>query len=155
MSTASLPPGLEVLGDASDMEVVPLGSGCEVGRSCVLVRFRGSTIMFDCGVHPAYSGLAQLPYFDEIDPSEVDLLLVTHFHMDHCGAVPYLTEKTGFKGRVFMTHPTKAVYKIIMHDSVKVGKDEVGERIEIRDERDGIRDLSSDIRDEIREQRQT
>ena len=93
--------------------------------------------MFDCGVHPAYSGLAQLPYFDEIDPSEVDLLLVTHFHMDHCGAVPYLTEKTGFKGRVFMTHPTKAVYKIIMHDSVKVGKDEVGERIELRDERDG------------------
>eukprot|EP00965_Chrysotila_dentata_P045137 1499389-Pleurochrysis_carterae.AAC.8 len=94
---------------AEVLEVVPLGSGCEVGRSCVVVKFKGHTVMFDCGVHPAYSGLAQLPYLDDIDPKSVDLLLVTHFHMDHCGAVPYFTEKTGFKGRVFMTHPTKAV----------------------------------------------
>ena len=103
------------------MEIVPLGSGCEVGRSCVIVKYRGSTVMFDCGLHPAYSGLASLPFFDEgPDLSTVDLLLVTHFHMDHCGAVPYLTEKTKFKGRVFMTHPTKAIFKILQHDAVKV-----------------------------------
>ena len=106
------------------MEITPLGAGCEVGRSCCIVRFRGSTVMFDCGLHPAYSGLAALPYFDEVDLSEIDLLLVTHFHMDHCGAVPYLTEKTNFKGRVFMTHPTKAIFKILQHDAVKVGHDE-------------------------------
>ena len=106
------------------MEITPLGSGCEVGRSCCIVRFRGATIMFDCGVHPAYSGLASLPYFDEIDLSTVDLLLITHFHMDHCGAVPYFTEKTNFKGRVFMTHPTKAIYKILLHDAAKIGSDD-------------------------------
>ena len=103
------------------MEITPLGAGCEVGRSCCIVRFRGATIMFDCGVHPAYSGLASLPYLDEVDLSTIDILLVTHFHMDHCGAVPYLTEKTNFKGRVFMTHPTKAIFKILQHDAVKVG----------------------------------
>ena len=107
------------------MELRPLGSGCEVGRSCVVMKFKGRTIMFDCGIHPAYKGQNQLPFFDVIDPSTVDLLLVTHFHMDHCGAVPYFTEHTSFKGRVFMTHPTKAVYKILMHDAVKMaGEDE-------------------------------
>jgi cleavage and polyadenylation specificity factor subunit 3 len=30
-----------------------------------------------CGIHPAYSGMAALPYFDEIDPSTVDVLLIT------------------------------------------------------------------------------
>ena len=110
--------------EAELMEITPLGAGCEVGRSCCIVRFRGATIMFDAGLHPAYSGLAALPYFDEVDLSSVDILLVTHFHMDHCGAVPYLTEKTNFRGRVFMTHPTKAIFKILQHDAVKVGHDE-------------------------------
>ena len=80
-----------------EMEIMPLGAGCEVGRSCCIVKYRGSTIMFDCGLHPGKTGLDSLPYFDAVDDlSTVDLLLVTHFHMDHCGAVPYLTEKTNF-----------------------------------------------------------
>ena len=106
------------------LEINPLGSGREVGRSCVVLKFKGSTVMFDCGVHPAHNGLQALPFFDDVEPNKVDLLLVTHFHMDHCGAVPYFTEKTNFRGRVFMTHPTKAIYKILMHDAARVGKDE-------------------------------
>jgi cleavage and polyadenylation specificity factor subunit 3 len=31
----------------------------------------------DCGIHPAYTGLAALPFFDEIDPASVDILLVS------------------------------------------------------------------------------
>jgi len=107
-----------------DLEIKPLGAGCEVGRSCVLMSFKGYKILFDCGVHPAHTGLASLPYFDDIDPSEIDLLLVTHFHMDHCGAVPYFTEKTGFRGRVFMTHATKAIYKILMHDAARLDRND-------------------------------
>lgn len=34
---------------------------------------------FDCGIHPAYSGMAALPYFDEIDPGTIDVLLVTQY----------------------------------------------------------------------------
>jgi len=40
--------------------------------------------------------------------------------LDHCGAVPYFLEKTEFKGRIFMTHPTKAIYKLLLSDFVKV-----------------------------------
>lgn len=44
--------------------------------------------------------------------------------MDHIGALPYFTEYTGFKGRVFMTHPTKAIFKYIMLDSLKLNANE-------------------------------
>lgn len=40
--------------------------------------------------------------------------------MDHAASLPYVLAKTNFKGRVFMTHPTKAIYKWLMQDSVRV-----------------------------------
>jgi cleavage and polyadenylation specificity factor subunit 3 len=43
------------------LEVVPLGGGGEVGRSCLLLRFKGKTVMLDCGMHPAFPGQAGLP----------------------------------------------------------------------------------------------
>lgn len=74
----------------------------------------------DCGLHPAYVGVSSLPFFDEIDPRSVDLLLVTHFHLDHAAALPYFLEKTNFQGKTFMTHPTKSIYKLILQDFIKV-----------------------------------
>jgi len=62
-------------------------------------RRRGKTVMLDCGIHPGYAGKQSLPYFDEIEMEEVDAMLVTHFHLDHCAAVPYVTAQTPFKVR--------------------------------------------------------
>ncbi|KAJ6421729.1 hypothetical protein OIU84_029003 [Salix udensis] len=62
------------------LTLIPLGAGNEVGRSCVYMSFKGKTVLFDCGIHPAYSGMAALPYFDEIDPSTIDVLLITQLH---------------------------------------------------------------------------
>jgi cleavage and polyadenylation specificity factor subunit 3 len=102
------------------LSVTPLGAGNEVGRSCIIVKFKGRTIMLDCGIHPAFTGLASLPFFDEIDPATVDLVLITHFHLDHAAALPYFLEKTAFKGKVYMTHPTKAIYKWLLSDFVRM-----------------------------------
>eukprot|EP01091_Cochliopodium_minus_P003871 TRINITY_DN13824_c0_g1_i1.p1 TRINITY_DN13824_c0_g1~~TRINITY_DN13824_c0_g1_i1.p1 ORF type:complete len:798 (-),score=235.32 TRINITY_DN13824_c0_g1_i1:42-2435(-) len=103
------------------LEITPYGAGSEVGRSCILLSFQGKTIMLDCGIHPAYNGLQGLPFFDEIeDTSKIDLLLVSHFHLDHSAALPYFLEKTDFKGRVYMTYPTKAIYKMLLSDYMKV-----------------------------------
>ena len=52
-----------VVVDQDLMEIMPLGSGQEVGRSCVVVKFKGSCVMFDCGIHPAHSGLQSFPFF--------------------------------------------------------------------------------------------
>ncbi|CAM9705828.1 unnamed protein product, partial [Ectocarpus sp. 12 AP-2014] len=106
--------------DHETMRIMPIGAGNEVGRSCVILKYMGKTIMLDCGIHPGYNGIAALPFFDAIDPSEIDLLLVTHFHLDHAASLPYLTEKTGFKGRVFCTHPTKAVMRMLLSDYIRL-----------------------------------
>lgn len=44
---------------------------------------------------------------EQVDIESVDVCLITHFHIDHVGALPYLTEQLTFKGRVFMTHPVR------------------------------------------------
>ncbi|KAI4986815.1 hypothetical protein ZWY2020_019445 [Hordeum vulgare] len=125
--------------EGDQMVVTPLGAGSEVGRSCVHMTFKGRTVLFDCGIHPAYSGMAALPYFDEIDPSVIDVLLVTHFHLDHAASLPYFLEKTTFKGRVFMTHATKAIYRLLLSDYVKVSKVSVEDML--FDEQDIIRSM--------------
>lgn len=125
--------------EGDQLIVTPLGAGNEVGRSCVYMSYRGKTVLFDCGIHPAYSGMAALPYFDEIDPSAIDVLLVTHFHLDHAASLPYFLEKTTFKGRVFMTHATKAIYRLLLSDYVKVSKVSVEDML--YDEQDIIRSM--------------
>ncbi|RVX04583.1 Cleavage and polyadenylation specificity factor subunit 3-I [Vitis vinifera] len=82
-------------------------------------------------------GMAALPYFNEIDPSTIDVLLVTHFHLDHAASLPYFLEKTTFKGRVFMTHAMKAIYKLLLSDYVKVSKVSVEDML--YDEQDILR----------------
>ncbi|KAJ1984231.1 endoribonuclease ysh1 [Dimargaris verticillata] len=106
--------------DSDVLTILPLGAGNEVGRSCIVIEYKNKKIMLDAGIHPGKAGLNALPFFDEIDPAEIDVLLVTHFHLDHAGSVPYFMEKTPFRGRTFMTHPTKAIYKWLLSDYVRV-----------------------------------
>lgn len=49
--------------------------------------------MCDAGVHPAFSGMAALPFLDELDWSTVDAILITHFHLDHAASLTYVMEK--------------------------------------------------------------
>ncbi|KAF7842745.1 phospholipase D delta-like [Senna tora] len=124
----------------------------EVGRSCSTCPSKGK-VVFSIVNTPAYSGMAALPYFDEIDPSTVESFsysvlflvyfdfvlrasfmprmerhalcyfhLALAFHLDHAASLPYFLEKTTFKGRVFMTYATKAIYKLLLSDYVKVSK---------------------------------
>jgi cleavage and polyadenylation specificity factor subunit 3 len=102
------------------LTIQPLGAGQEVGRSCIILRHKNKTIMLDCGIHPGMKNMDAMPFFDAVDLSEVDLLLVSHFHLDHCGALPYLTEKTTFRGRIYMTHPTKTVMRMLLADYLRV-----------------------------------
>nr|POF24001.1 endoribonuclease ysh1 [Quercus suber] len=124
----------EPVDPSDELMFLALGGGNEVGRSCHIIQYKGKTVMLDAGIHPAYDGLAQLPFYDEFDLSTVDILLITQgietfmltrsfsisFHMDHAASLPYVLAKTNFAGRVYMTHPTKAIYKWTMQDSVRV-----------------------------------
>ncbi|RMC17284.1 hypothetical protein DUI87_05863 [Hirundo rustica rustica] len=64
--------------ESDQLLIRPLGAGQEVGRSCIILEFKGRKIMLDCGIHPGLEGMDALPYIDLIDPAEIDLLLISH-----------------------------------------------------------------------------
>ncbi|KAA0158664.1 hypothetical protein FNF31_05311 [Cafeteria roenbergensis] len=99
------------------MTITPLGAGNEVGRSCILLAYKGKKILLDCGVLPSFSGERCLPFLHDIDPSTLDIIIITHFHLDHAAALPVLTERmVGFRGRIFATPPTVAVMQHALLD---------------------------------------
>ena len=73
------------MSDVPKLRITLLGAGQEVGRSCCVLQYRGRTIVCDAGVHPAYSGIASLPFVDDLDWSTVDVLLITQcvLHLLH------------------------------------------------------------------------
>jgi integrator complex subunit 11 len=111
------------------IEVEPLGAGQDVGRSCVIVRLRDKKIMFDVGVHMVYTDMKRLPDFDYLKKGKhinevVDVVLVTHFHLDHCGALPYLTEHHKYSGPILCSTPTKSMLYYMLDDYRKVVSDQ-------------------------------
>lgn len=65
------------MAETAALKVTLLGAGQEVGRSCCVLQYRGKTIVCDAGIHPAYTGMASLPFVDELDWSTVDAILIT------------------------------------------------------------------------------
>jgi integrator complex subunit 11 len=105
------------------ISITPLGAGQEVGRSCILLRIRHRTFMLDVGMHPAYLDDRRFPDFSCLGTSTssgIDCVLVSHFHLDHVGALLHLTQKCGFTGPVYMSHPTKALCPTLLEDYNKV-----------------------------------
>jgi integrator complex subunit 11 len=103
----------------------PLGAGQDVGRSCILVEFivaaTATTIMLDCGYHlgdPAQP----FPDFSQVDLNHLSAVLISHYHIDHVGALPLLTETHKFAGPVFMTKPTQALSALIIEETLLAPK---------------------------------
>lgn len=116
----------------TDIKVTPLGAGQDVGRSCILISIGGKNIMLDCGMHMGYNDDRRFPDFTYIAregrlTDRINCVIISHFHLDHCGALPYMTEMVGYDGPVYMTHPTKAICPILLEDYRKITVERKGE----------------------------
>ncbi|NXG32870.1 INT11 protein, partial [Dromaius novaehollandiae] len=108
------------------------GAGQDVGRSCILVSIAGKNVMLDCGMHMGYNDDRRFPDFSYITQNGrltdfLDCVIISHFHLDHCGALPYFSEMVGYDGPIYMTHPTKAICPILLEDYRKITVDKKGE----------------------------
>ncbi|XP_061456507.1 integrator complex subunit 11 isoform X1 [Rhineura floridana] len=115
-----------------EIKVTPLGAGQDVGRSCILVSIGGKNVMLDCGMHMGYNDDRRFPDFSYITQNGrltdfLDCVIISHFHLDHCGALPYFSEMVGYDGPIYMTHPTKAICPILLEDFRKITVDKKGE----------------------------
>ncbi|OAD70617.1 hypothetical protein PHYBLDRAFT_1170, partial [Phycomyces blakesleeanus NRRL 1555(-)] len=114
------------------IRLVPLGAGQDVGRSCIVVTIGGKNIMFDCGMHMGFNDERRFPDFSYISKTAeftevLDAVIISHFHLDHCGALPHFTEMCGYDGPIYMTHPTKAICPILLEDYRKIAVEKKGE----------------------------
>lgn len=115
-----------------ELKITPLGAGQDVGRSCILLQINEKNIMLDCGMHMGYNDERRFPDFSFITnegpiTSYIDCVIISHFHLDHCGALPFMTEMVGYTGPIYMTHPTKAIAPILLEDMRKVAVEKKGE----------------------------
>ncbi|XP_055933224.1 integrator complex subunit 11-like [Argiope bruennichi] len=115
----------------SQIKVTPLGAGQDVGRSCILLTIGGKNVMLDCGMHMGFNDDRRFPDFSFIAQGNLNqhlsCVIISHFHLDHCGALPYMTEMVGYNGPIYMTMPTKAICPILLEDYRRITVDKKGE----------------------------
>ncbi len=100
--------------------VVGLGGFNQVGRSCVFLETPHTKTLMDCGINVAGNS-ESFPYLNvlHLPLSEIDALVVTHAHLDHSGFIPFLF-KSGFKGPVYCTPPTRDLMTLLQFDYIDV-----------------------------------
>ncbi|HIH09455.1 MAG TPA: beta-CASP ribonuclease aCPSF1 [Candidatus Diapherotrites archaeon] len=104
------------------VRLTPLGGFRQVGRSCMLVETRRTKVLIDCGINVSNSDPDEAyPYLDAIrfPISELDAIILSHAHMDHCGFIPYLF-KAGYRGPVYCTEPTRDLAALLLFDYIDV-----------------------------------
>lgn len=102
-----------------DIQLRFLGAAESVTGSRHLIEFNHSKVLIDCGLYQERN-LQKRNWEDfGVEPAELDAVLLTHAHLDHCGLLPKLV-KEGFKGKVFCTPATAEIGKIVLADSAKI-----------------------------------
>ena len=101
-----------------------LGASGVVTGSKFLIETSEQNIMIDCGMFQGLKELRLLNWSNlPIDVKAIDVVLLTHGHLDHVGYLPRLL-KQGFTGKIIGTAPTIAIAEIILKDSAKIHEEE-------------------------------
>ncbi len=97
-----------------------LGAAETVTGSKYLVESDGMKVLIDCGLFQGFKNL-RLRNWEPfpVPPESIDVILITHAHLDHSGYVPAIV-KSGFKGKILMTAGTFELCKILWADSAKI-----------------------------------
>ncbi|MDL2245995.1 beta-CASP ribonuclease aCPSF1 [Methanobrevibacter sp. OttesenSCG-928-K11] len=102
--------------------VTSMGGFKEVGRSCMLLQTPNSRVLLDCGVNVAApDDKSSYPYLNvpEFSIDELDAVIISHAHLDHCGFLPYLYHY-GYDGPVFCTTPTRDLMTLLQLDHIDI-----------------------------------
>jgi len=100
-----------------EIKITSHGAAEEVTGSCHLLNIDGYRILIDCGMYQGdwenYSKNWDSFLFN---PKDLDAVILTHAHLDHCGRLPKLMA-SGYNGPIFTTPPTIDLARIVLEDS--------------------------------------
>lgn len=109
---------IEIVRGESELEVNVLGGGNEVGASCLHINIGGTNLLIDAGMR--MHGDHLLPSLGMLESlGSPDVILVTHAHADHIGALP-IVHSLYPTIPIYATPPTIELMKVMMKDSLKI-----------------------------------
>jgi len=100
------------------------GADRGVTGSCHLVECGGKRTLIDCGLFQGEHELSEentAPF--GFEASQIDFVLLTHAHLDHCGRLPLLV-KRGFRGEIIATSATRELARVVMLDAGHLQEEE-------------------------------
>lgn len=102
------------------MKIKFCGASIGVTGSCHLLTTDSHKILLDCG---QFQGGKEMEKLNEepfpFDPEEVECVILSHAHIDHCGRIPLLV-KRGFKGAIYCTDATADLLEVMLKDSAYI-----------------------------------
>ncbi len=106
------------------MKIQFCGATTGVTGSCHLITTQNHKILLDCGQFQGGEAQDALNYEDfPFDPAEIEYMVLSHAHIDHCGRIPLLI-KRGFKGSIYCTDATADLLEIMLKDSGHIHEQE-------------------------------
>ena len=100
------------------------GAAGGVSGSMHLVEVGNHKILLDCGLHQGRREEArQRNGHFPFHPNQIDAVILSHAHIDHCGNLPTLT-RHGFNGPIFCTPPTRDLLRVMLGDSAKIQEED-------------------------------
>ncbi|HYD93157.1 MAG TPA: MBL fold metallo-hydrolase [Candidatus Paceibacterota bacterium] len=102
------------------LRLTTYGGAETVTGSNFLVEGSHGKVLVDCGIEQGKEYAERRAYEPfPYDVSSIDALVITHAHLDHVGRAPRLVRE-GFRGKVYMTAPTRDLTAAILHDSIAI-----------------------------------
>lgn len=106
------------------MKIKFCGASTGVTGSCHLLTSGEHKILLDCGQFQEGKAQDALNYDKfPFEPSEIECVVLSHAHIDHCGRLPLLT-KRGFEGKIYCTDATADLLSVMLKDSAYIHEKE-------------------------------
>jgi Cft2 family RNA processing exonuclease len=103
------------------MKLIDLNRHGEIGSNSMFVQIGSFNILIDSGLHPKKLGYDALPDFEPIENIDLDLIVLTHCHLDHLGSMPIVTAHNP-ETPVITTAPNVTLAPRMLRNSINVMK---------------------------------
>ncbi len=101
------------------MKLIDLNRNGGIGANSMYLEIGDINILIDCGLNPKLAGRLATPDLSLIKDVNLDLIIITHCHLDHIGSLPVVMKQHP-NAKVVMTHSSRLILDRMLHNSANV-----------------------------------